>query len=68
MIKCRAKQYSDQMHCSCGNVWDMNDENRPVCGSEIVVVAHKVALGLAWIYVVVAVVIGTIVIISVIMS
>lgn len=30
-MTCKAKQYSDQMACSCGNVWDMNDEYPPAC-------------------------------------
>ena len=29
--KCRAKQMSDQMVCLCGNRWDVNDQDRPVC-------------------------------------
>jgi len=30
---CRAKQHSDQMVCGdCGNVWDMNDPEPPICG------------------------------------
>ncbi len=29
---CRARQYSDQMHCSnCGLTWDMNDPHPPKC-------------------------------------
>ena len=29
--KCYAKQTSDQMTCPCGNVWDINDPDRPKC-------------------------------------
>ena len=28
---CKAKQYSDQMKCECGNEWDMNDPCPPQC-------------------------------------
>lgn len=28
---CQARQTSDQMTCSCGNVWDMNDPEPPAC-------------------------------------
>src|SRR5690554_1504346 len=28
---CNAVQFSDQMSCSCGNVWDMNDPEPPTC-------------------------------------
>ena len=31
MSKCDAKQFSDQMSCACGNVWDMNDPDPPEC-------------------------------------
>jgi hypothetical protein len=31
-VKCEARQYSDQMHCSrCSQVWDINDSNPPAC-------------------------------------
>lgn len=29
--RCMAVQTSDQMSCSCGLVWDMNDSNPPRC-------------------------------------
>lgn len=28
---CRARQYSDQMVCECGAVWDVNDRFPPKC-------------------------------------
>lgn len=28
---CNARQYSDQMLCSCGLAWDTNDEDPPIC-------------------------------------
>lgn len=31
MSKCDAMQFSDQMSCACGNVWDMNDPYPPEC-------------------------------------
>lgn len=32
MVKCQARQHSDQMIChKCGLVWDMNDPEPPVC-------------------------------------
>ena len=31
MSDCKAVQYSDQMSCECGNVWDMNDADPPEC-------------------------------------
>lgn len=34
MTGCIAKQFSDQMVCSCGNVWDMNDSCPPPCKPE----------------------------------
>lgn len=30
-VPCQARQTSDQMTCSCGNVWDMNDPEPPTC-------------------------------------
>lgn len=31
-MKCKARQYSDQMVChDCSLVWDMNDPDRPAC-------------------------------------
>lgn len=32
--RCNAVQFSDQMSCSCGNVWDMNDPYPPECKKE----------------------------------
>lgn len=29
--QCNAVQFSDQMSCDCGNVWDMNDPCPPPC-------------------------------------
>lgn len=29
--KYAAVQFSDQMVCACGNVWDMNDPDPPEC-------------------------------------
>lgn len=34
MSKCSAVQFSDQMSCNCGNVWDMNDPYPPECREE----------------------------------
>ena len=34
MSDCKAVQYSDQMLCECGNVWDMNDPAPPECQSK----------------------------------
>ena len=31
---CKARQYSDQMLCSCGLGWDMNDPEPPQCRRE----------------------------------
>lgn len=31
MEHCIARQHSDQMVCTCGNVWDMNDPTPPEC-------------------------------------
>lgn len=31
MDHCKAQQHSDQMTCTCGNVWDMNDPEPPTC-------------------------------------
>ena len=30
-MKCNAVQFSDQMVCDCGNVWDVNDPYPPEC-------------------------------------
>lgn len=30
-MKCNAVQFSDQMVCGCGNVWDVNDPYPPEC-------------------------------------
>ena len=35
--KCQARQTSDQMTCSCDNVWDMNDPEPPACRKAVVV-------------------------------
>lgn len=32
-VRCKARQYSDQMNChDCSLVWDMNDLDPPTCG------------------------------------
>jgi rubredoxin len=34
-MKCKARQYSDQMNChKCGLVWDTNDPQPPKCPLE----------------------------------
>lgn len=30
-MTCKARQYSDQMSCVCGLVWDVNDPDPPKC-------------------------------------
>jgi len=37
-MTCFARQYSDQMQCSCGLAWDVNDPDPPVCRSQAVAV------------------------------
>lgn len=33
--RCKAVQYSDQMHCAaCGLLWDVNDPDPPPCKAE----------------------------------
>lgn len=41
MSKCNAVQLSDQMTCSCGNVWDMNDPYPPECKKEPTMTTNK---------------------------
>jgi len=32
---CKARQYSDEMHCGrCGLVWDVNDPEPPTCATD----------------------------------
>lgn len=38
---CNAVQFSDQMSCSCGNVWDMNDPYPPECKKEPTMATNK---------------------------
>lgn len=33
---CKARQHSDQMACSCGLAWDMNDPEPPECRQGVV--------------------------------
>lgn len=33
---CDARQYSDQMQCSCGLAWDVNDPEPPMCGKKAI--------------------------------
>jgi len=34
---CKARQYSDQMHCAeCGLSWDVNDPDEPACRPEAI--------------------------------
>lgn len=34
-MRCKARQYSDQMMCgACGLAWDVNDPDRPKCKTE----------------------------------
>jgi hypothetical protein len=46
-FRCRARRYSDQMHCAvCRLTWDTNDENPPQCGrGRPVVIAAAAVLG-----------------------
>src|SRR5690554_6098583 len=46
MSKCNAVQFSDQMSCSCGNVWDMNDPYPPECKKEPTMTTNK---PMAWV-------------------
>jgi len=36
MSSCKARQHSDQMACSCGLAWDMNDPDPPQCRQGVV--------------------------------
>lgn len=41
MSRCKARQYSDQMACECGLVWDMNDPDPPMCRDSQPVLSKK---------------------------
>lgn len=34
LYECDAVQMSDKMQCKCGNTWDVNDPNQPICKRE----------------------------------
>ena len=42
MSDCKAVQYSDQMSCECGNVWDVNDPDPPKCESNNKVMMYNI--------------------------